>query len=502
VLSDRPTRDALSDIIFNNKTEKGYTEMDKAGIDNRTKWSYCIGATGRDAAYALVSMFLMLYVQYTIHLTTVQFAVISICMIICMVWDAVNDLLMGIIIENSNLRMGKFKPWILIGSILNAICIICLFTIRPSGWGFVIFYGISYLCWGMTYTMNDIAYWGVLPSLSSDARTRDSLVTIMSVFICIGQFTVAGIVPIIVAGNAVQTYRLVAVVVAFAFIAFQTLTALGITERERNDEKKSLSLKDMFHIFARNDQLVSSGIASIFFNIGCNLLIIFGVNFFYIEYGYSDSGDLVTIFTVMYGLGTLISQAMYSLLSGRFTRMQILRVCIIFLTIGYAVMLGFGYVLPKNLILLNVTGFMIFFFQGLFNLAVIVMINNTIEYDEMRYHERHDSVISAVRSFSVKLAGGINQGLSTLVLLTSGIYAVSQKISGLENEVSQGVISSDDALSQANMYIDGITKGQAFAFRVGMVGIPIAALLIAYLIIKTKYHIDEKEYEKILAAEK
>lgn len=470
-------------------------------MDKKTKWSYCIGATGRDAAYALVSMFLMLYVQYTIHLTTVQFAVISGWMIVCMVWDAVNDLLMGIIIENSNLKMGKFKPWILLGSILNGICIVCLFTIRPSGWGFVIFYGISYLCWGMTYTMNDIAYWGVLPSLSSDAKTRDSLVTVMSVFICIGQFTVAGIVPIIVAGNAVQTYRIVAVVVAISFIAFQTLTAFGITENQRGGESKSLSLKDMFHIFARNDQLVWSGIASIFFNIGCNLLIIFGVNFFYIEYGYSDSGDLVTLFTVMYGLGTLISQAMYALLSSRFSRMQILRVCIIFLSAGYAVMLGFGYVLPKNLVLLNAAGFLIFFFQGLFNLVIIVMINNTIEYDEMRFNERHDSVISAVRSFSVKLAGGVNQGLSTLVLLSSGIYLVSQNISSLENEVSKGTISSDEALAKANMYIEGITKGQAFSFRLGMVGIPIAVLLIAYLIVKNKYHIDEQEYERIIRKE-
>ena len=75
--------------------------------------------------------------------------------------------------------------------------------------------------------------------------------------------------------------------------------------------------------------------------------------------------------------------------------------------------MGFGYILPKNVILLNAIGFIIFFFQGLMNLAIIVMINNTIEYDEARFHERHDSVISAVRSFSVKLAGGINQGLST-----------------------------------------------------------------------------------------
>jgi len=468
-------------------------------MTNRTKWSYCVGATGRDAAYVLVSMFLMLYVQYTMKLSTLQYAVISGCMIVCMVWDAVNDLIMGIIIENTHFKMGKFKPWILMGAILNAFVIVCLFSIRPTGWGFVAFYCIGYLCWGMTYTMNDIAYWGVLPSLSSDAKTRDNLVTLMSVFICIGQFTVAGIVPIVVAGQAVKTYRLVALIVALCFIAFQTLTTFGITESAREDNKKHLSLKDMYNIFIRNDQLVFAGIASILFNIGCNLLIIFGVNFFYIEYGYSGSGDLVTIFTVMYGLGTLISQASYAVITGKFTRMQILKTCIIFLIIGYATFLGFGYVVPKNLILLNAVGFMIFFFQGLFNLVVIVMINNTIEYDQMRFNERHDSVISAVRSFSVKLAGGVNQGISTIVLLSSGIYLVSQKISSLEIEINEGQISTDEALNLANTYLAGVTRGQAFAFRIGMVGFPIVALLLAYMILKKKYHIDEKEYEAMLA---
>ena len=52
-------------------------------LDKRTKWSYCVGATGRDAAYALVSMYLILYVQYTMHLTSAQFAVISGVMIVC-----------------------------------------------------------------------------------------------------------------------------------------------------------------------------------------------------------------------------------------------------------------------------------------------------------------------------------------------------------------------------------------------------------------------------------
>ena len=467
-------------------------------LDARTKWSYCVGATGRDAAYALVSMYLILYVQYTMNLTSAQFAVISGAMILCMVWDAVNDLLMGIIIENTHFKMGKFKPWILIGCITNAVVIICLFTIRPSGWAFVGFYSLFYLLWGMTYTMNDIAYWGVLPSLSSDPGTRDSLVTIMSIFICIGQFSVAGVVPVVIAGNAVKAYRTVALVVALALVAFQLLTAFGIKERDRKEQTEKLSLKDMYRIFARNDQLVAAGAASVFFNITCNILIIFGVNFFYIEYGYSESGNLVFYFTVMYGLGMLISQAGYAFLAKHFSREKLLKVCFIALLAGYACFMGFGYILPKNVILLNVTGFIIFFFQGLMNLVIVVMINNTIEYDEARFHERHDSVISAVRSFSVKLAGGINQGLSTLVLIISGIYAKSRSISALEIEVNRGELSSEAALQEANQCINEITASQGLMFRLGMVLIPVLTLIISYVIIRKRYHIDEAEYAELI----
>ena len=54
-------------------------------------------------------------------------------------------------------------------------------------------------------------------------------------------------------------------------------------------------------------------------------------------------------------------------------------------------LMAFGYVLPRSIVLPNAIGFVIFFFQGLYNLAVIVMLNNTIEYDELRFGERRDS---------------------------------------------------------------------------------------------------------------
>ncbi len=469
------------------------------GISKRTKWSYCVGATGRDAAYVLVSMFILTYIQYTMKLTIPQFSVISAAMVICMIWDAVNDLMMSTIIENSHLKGGKYRPFIIVGALLNAAVLVAMFTIRPTGWGFVIFFCIIYLLWGMTYTVNDIAYWGMLPSLSSDPKERDSLVTLMGIFVCIGQFSVAGIVPIVIAGNAVNAFRVIALIVALGFIAFQTLTYFGVTENPREETGDKVTLKGMAGILARNDQLIHIGIAYILFCVGQQLLLLLAVNFFYFEFGYSGAGDLITIFTVMYGLGTLAAQFIYPILSSKISRMKILTICIICLVAGYLLLLSFGYVLPMNVVVLNITGFVIFLCQGLYNLALIVMVNNTIEYDEARFGERHDSIISAIRSFASKLSNALNQGAASLILIVSGIYAVSQSISALEVEIGNGSLDSETALAMADGYIRQVLPGQTFMLRMGMVFVPLLAMIAAFIIIKAKYRIDEAEYERLVS---
>ncbi|MCR5823614.1 MAG: glycoside-pentoside-hexuronide (GPH):cation symporter [Lachnospiraceae bacterium] len=468
-------------------------------IDKKTKWSYCVGATGRDAAYTLVSMFILTYIQYTMKLEVLQFTVISAAMVVCMVWDAVNDLMMSSVIENSHYKLGKYRPFIIVGALLNAVVIILMFTVRPTGWSFVIFFCITYLLWGMTYTVNDIAYWGMLPSLSSDPKERDSLVTLMGIFVCIGQFSVAGVVPMVIAGNAVSAFRIIGLIVALAFLAFQTLTFLGVTERERIDNADEVTFGKMFAILKRNDQLVKSGVAYILFCVGQQLLLLLAVNFFYFEFGYSESGDLVTLFTVMYGLGTLAAQFIYPILSAKISRKKIYSICMIALAVGYLVLLAFGYVLPKNVILLMITGFVIFFCQGLINLAMVVIINNTIEYDEYRFNERHDSIISAIRSFASKFSGALNQGAASLILIVSGIYAVSQNISELEVEIGKGTMIREDALIKADSIIATVEPSQTLILRIGMVALPLLVMFISWLIIERGYKIDEKEYARMLA---
>ena len=59
-----------------------------------------------------------------------------------------------------------------------------------------------------------------------------------------------------IAGNAVNAYRIVALIVAIGLVVFQCLTAFGVKERERKEQVDKLSLRDMYHIFARNEMCI------------------------------------------------------------------------------------------------------------------------------------------------------------------------------------------------------------------------------------------------------
>ena len=108
---------------------------------NRNKWLFGVSGIGRDMAYQLIASFLLAYVQFGTTLNVLQFATISMLIgVVGRIWDAVNDPMMGAIIEGTHMKMGKFRPWIMIGAILTGIIIVIMFNVQSlSGWGFIAF---------------------------------------------------------------------------------------------------------------------------------------------------------------------------------------------------------------------------------------------------------------------------------------------------------------------------------------------------------------------------
>lgn len=148
---------------------------------NFTKFSFGLGALGKDLCYAMISYFLMIYFTDTVGMAPLF---VGNLFLVARIWDAFNDPMMGFVVDNTRSKWGKFRPWILLGAVLNSIVMIFMFR-KPAGMtGFSMYayFSVMYILWGMTYTVIDIPYWSMLPSLSSTKEERDSMSVIPRIF--------------------------------------------------------------------------------------------------------------------------------------------------------------------------------------------------------------------------------------------------------------------------------------------------------------------------------
>ncbi len=519
----------------------------------KNKWNYSVGGIGRDMIYQLVATFLMTYVQFSgLGLTAAQFSVIGTMLVIGRVWDAVNDPIMGSIVENTHSRFGKYRPWILLGGVLTAIVVIFMFTLRPSGWWYVVFFGVIYLLWEMAFTLNDIPYWSLLPNLSRNKKDRDEIATMVVVFAGVGAFLANAIISLTTVGNAVKGYRMIAVTFAIFFLGCTLLTVLGVKEpkEDLSERPEKISIKKMFSVIKNNDQLLWSSLALMFYSVGSGLLVALGYNFFYIELGYN--GLLVTVFIATFGVCNIAIQSFYAVLAKRFTRKKLLFFSFVTLTLGYLLMLLMGYVpfFPVHIVTVCIFGALVFSGQAIFYMIIIVNITNTIEYNEYKSGARNEAVIFSLRPFVAKFSSALQQGIFTAVLLISGVYILSQNISNLEaqknyfdvmnvtdqleyqdNIVTRSTIHENldldeeeiDALYDAlekvtfaysektekyemvindaadQMFKDRATGSMRFILRLAITALPIGLIYGSYFILRKKYFIDESYYDEINA---
>ena len=96
-------------------------------LTGRNKWGFASNCIPRDLTYVLVSLFFLTFIQYTCGFTNQQFIVLSSIIVLCRVWDAVNDPMMSTIITNTKSRFGRYRPWILIGAISNSVFLVLMF---------------------------------------------------------------------------------------------------------------------------------------------------------------------------------------------------------------------------------------------------------------------------------------------------------------------------------------------------------------------------------------
>ena len=526
-----------------------------------TRWFYPFSGIFRDACYALVGSFLLQYAITSGVLSSnadtfaTQYGVITIAMMIALVWDGINDPIMGFIVEKVHFKLGKFKPWILIGAIGNTLAVMLLFLVRPANsWVFVGLMIAFYVLWDTFFTMNDIGYWAMLPSLSSDEKERATLTSRVSICAAIGGFLMTGaatLLPTMFGASsgkgAATVYGIMAIVVSLLFLASQTAVFFFCQEKARDvkqeEASEKSSLADLFKIVGKDPQVRWVVISIFLYYLASGVLTGgIGMNYYYLSVGYgSASGGLVvTLIAVFYVLSQISSQALYPVIAKKISKQKILTIATIITIVGavgffftcfplfgdksLSVMLsgdapaygkdmiteGMPWAFSGLMFFNYLFPFVFFFGAGLVYMVLLVMFQDSIDYHEYTFGERKESVISAWRPLDVKLGSALLRGFQYLIFLSAGVMGVVNGISSAEgalnadmaaagsDEAAQAVATNKFTAKIAEL-MNGVKPESLIVIGIWVLAILLVCFVAVFLLIRFGYKITEEKHIEMVA---
>lgn len=178
-------------------------EQGKKKLSGKEKFAYGIGAVGKDMVYMLSASYILYYYQ---DIMGVSAWIMGIILLIARVFDAFNDPLMGVLVAKTKTRWGKFRPWLFIGTLTNAVILFLMFAAPPAlnGGGLVAYAAVFYILWGVTYTMMDIPYWSMVPAFTDGGKERENMSALGRTCAGVGSaiVTVVTVLAVSAIGNA------------------------------------------------------------------------------------------------------------------------------------------------------------------------------------------------------------------------------------------------------------------------------------------------------------
>lgn len=484
-------------------------------ISTRNLIMFPLGTVGRDFLYQLFSSYLLTFILFTKNLTDAQFASVSIIIIVARIFDAFNDPIMGGVVENTRSRWGKFKPWMLIGAVLTGGVVMAVFSVQLQGWGFIGFLAVMYLLFSITFTMNDISYWGMLPSLTTNEHDRNKLTSFAQICASIGIGLSSLLIPSLTAGqftlggSSVKAYMYIAVIAALIMISFQMFTLFGVKEKPIDVaaiKAPRMSLKQMFKVLFKNDQLMWCALILLLFNIGNNI-VSGGLSMTYIYFEFGYQGTLFVAFGILFAAMSTIFTLVFPWLSKRFGRDKLLASTVYAQIIGYLVMLVAGLAMPSGEFLsaamiakfaVMALGWGVVGYGQGFYMIMVINIANTVEYNEWKTGNRDEGLIFSIRPFTAKMGSALMQFIVMLVYLAVGVTAVTNGISDLENAASRGELADADKLTQIQELLATVSNSKKIALLCCMCLIPIAFMVVTFIIYKKKCFLNEETHARII----
>lgn len=446
-------------------------------LTGKEKAAYGLGAVGKDMVYMLSASYILYYYQDILGVSAIAMGMI---LMAARVFDAFNDPIMGIVVAKTRTKWGKFRPWLLIGTLINAVILYLMFAAPPAlnGGGLVAYAAITYVLWGVTYTMMDIPYWSMIPAFTEGGKEREGLSTLARSCAGVGSALITIItmkcVYLLGQGNERNGFRMFALIIAVIFVIFISITCLSIKEKSTADVD-SPSIRQMFSALLHNDQAMAIVITIVLINCSIYITSNLVIYFFKYDFGGANWYDSFTLFNMFGGAIQILSMMVFfPVIRKWLSAMQVFVTSIGMAAAGYGILLALMFTNMTNIYLLFIPAFLIFAAFGFQTVLTTVFLANTVDYGELKNGRRDESVIFSMQTFVVKLASGV------AALIASICLAVCK-------------------LSDDTFQVVEAAQGSVLGLRFTMTVIPIIGLVATFFIFRKRYILTEEKVEEIAA---
>ena len=448
--------------------ENGYR---KFGI--RDSVAYAAGDFGCCLSFGLKSTMALFWTQ-----VMGMSAWYSLMLIIVQVWDAINDPLIGSLIDadRHQYKRNKFLQYIWFGSIGLVVGGACCFLPFPNApvWAKFILFIAGYVIWDAFYTVANVPYGSLLSLISTDPADRASLSAWRSVGSMIGNMLPMVILPFIMYNedgslNGYKVFLAALIMGALAFVVFQFMiknTVVRVdTEVNCNEDQPKFNIFKAMGNFLRNRPAVGATLAAMGMFIGMQGATTAVNVTFQIYFKNPQISGIIAMFSM---IPIVVFTPLARKLVTKYGKKELSVVGVICYFVGAAVLflapLGIVNVSEGNtgvdMILYVIAQLIMALGNGIYSTVSWAMMGDAIDYNEWKFGTRDEGIVYSLHSFFRKLAQGIGPAVAVAIMGTMGyVNNASPDANGVFQSIDVTLLSWDVAVSLrglvATLYLVG-----------------------------------------------
>ncbi|MGN1271674.1 MAG: glycoside-pentoside-hexuronide (GPH):cation symporter [Lactobacillus sp.] len=398
--------------------------------------SFCLGNLGHSAFYGVMSTYFIIFITSGMFngvdesVADKLIGLITGLMVLVRIAELAIDPILGNVVDNTKTKWGKFKPWILIGTVVSAALLLVLFTgifgLAQRNWLlFAILFVIIYIGFDVFYSLSDVSYWGMVPALSEDSHARGIYTSLGAFSGTIGWNGLSIIVvPLVTAVTYAATgkheegapgWLAFAAVISALAIVCALIVCLGTKEKHniiRNSAKQKTTLRQVFGAIFHNDQILWPSLAYLLYSLAN--VITNGVLFYLYKFVLGKPGDFWVVGVIATIIGFCVSP-IFPILNKYIPRKWLFiagQTCMI---CAYLLFI-FG---RSNVVLMDLG--LALFNINFAQLVTVLTLTDAIEYGQLKSGQRNEAVVLAVRPMIDKFTGAVSNALVGYVAIAAGM---------------------------------------------------------------------------------